>query len=31
MRVPFNPASSPTFVVVDVLNDSYSKRSEMES
>jgi hypothetical protein len=31
MRVPFSPASSPTYVVGGVLDASYSKRGEMES
>jgi hypothetical protein len=31
MRVPFSPASLPTFVVGGVFDDSYSNRSEMES
>jgi hypothetical protein len=30
MRVPFFPASSPTFVVGGVLDDSYFNRSEVE-
>jgi hypothetical protein len=31
MRVPFSPASSPTFVVGGVLDGSYSNRSEAKS
>jgi hypothetical protein len=31
MRVPFSPASLPTFVVSVVLDVSYSNRSEVES
>jgi hypothetical protein len=31
MRVSFFPASLPTFVAGDVLDDSYSKKSEAES
>jgi hypothetical protein len=31
MRVPFSPASSPTFVVGGLFDDGYSNRSEMES
>jgi hypothetical protein len=31
MRVPVLPASSPTFAVVGVFDDSYSNRSEVES
>jgi hypothetical protein len=30
MRIPF-PTSSPAFVGGDVLDDGYSKRSEVES
>jgi hypothetical protein len=30
IRVPFSPASSPTFVVGGILDDSYPNRSEME-
>jgi hypothetical protein len=31
MRVPFSLASSPTFVVVGVLDASYSNRNVVES
>jgi hypothetical protein len=31
MRIPFSPASLPTFVVEGVFDDSYSNRSDMES
>jgi hypothetical protein len=30
MRIPFSPAFSPAFVVVGVLDDSYSNRGEVE-
>jgi hypothetical protein len=31
ISVPFSPASSPTFVVVSVLDTSYPNRSAVES
>jgi hypothetical protein len=31
MRVPFFPTDSPTFVIGDIFDASYSDRSEVES
>jgi hypothetical protein len=31
MRVPFSPASSPSFFFSGVLGDSYPNKSEVES